>query len=155
MPCWQMRAEAACAVQKRVVIDTNVWISAALSKSGAPAQVVRHVLELGVPVFSVATFAELEARLWKSKFDRYLSMDLRHRILHDANAAAHWVNIPESIASQHYCRDADDDKFIHTAVAADASWLVTGDQDLLVIRAELDVHIVAPAEALQIDDFCR
>jgi len=146
-----MKAEAA----NRVVIDTNVWISAALSKAGVPAQVVQRVLEFGMPVFSAATFAELEARLWKPKFDRYLSMDLRRRILHDANAAAHWVDIPESVALQRYCRDADDDKFIHTALAATASWLVTGDQDLLVVRADLGVRIIAPAEALQLDDFCR
>lgn len=42
-----------------------------------------------MPVFSAATFAELEARLWKPKFDRYLSMEIRRAILHDVNAAAH------------------------------------------------------------------
>ena len=150
-----MKAEAAHAAKNRVVIDTNVWISAALSKTGAPAQVVRQVLEFGMPVFSAATFAELEARLWKPKFDRYLSMEIRRVILHDANAAAHWVNIPDSIASQHYCRDADDDKFIHAALAASAPWLLTGDRDLLDIRAELGMRIVAPAEALQISEFCK
>ena len=51
--------------------------------------------------------------------------------------------------------DGRNEPFLAGFVAADASWLVTGDQDLLVIRAELDVHIVAPAEALQINDFCR
>lgn len=99
---------------RRVVIDTNVWISAALSKTGAPARLVRHVLDHGLPVFSSATFAELEARLWRPKFDRYLSMELRQRILHDLNAAAYWVEIPSGVASQTYCRDADDDKFIHS-----------------------------------------
>lgn len=150
-----MKAEPIGAVANRVVIDTNVWISAALSKAGAPTQVVRRVLELGVPVFSAATFAELEARLWKPKFDRYLSMESRGAILHDANAVAHWVNISEAIAAQRYCRDADDDKFIHTALAAAAPWLVTGDQDLLLIPAGLGVRILAPAEALQRADFCQ
>lgn len=150
-----MKAEPARAGANRVVIDTNVWISAALSKAGAPAQVVRRVLSNGIAVFSAATFAELEARLWKPKFDRYLSLESRRAILHDANAAAHWVNISESIAAQRYCRDADDDKFIHTALAANAPWLVTGDQDLLVIPAGLGVRILAPAEALQRADFCQ
>lgn len=138
----------------RVVLDTNIWISAALSKDGAPAQVVRRVLERGVPVFSTDTFAELEARIWKPKFDRYLSMDIRRAILRDANASAHWVDIPESIASLHYCRDVDDDKFIHTALAASTPWLVSGDQDLLDISDELAVRIIAPAQALQMSDFC-
>jgi uncharacterized protein len=145
------------ATSSRVVIDTNVWISAALSSTGAPAQVIARVLARGLPVFSQATFAELESRLWKPKFDRYLSMDVRRRILHDANAASHWVEIPDPIKAQRYSRDADDDKFIHTALAAQVTWLITGDQDLLALAAPLaaiGVRVVAPAEALARPDFC-
>ena len=139
---------------KRVVVDTNIWLSAAISKSGAPAQVVRRVLQKGVPVFSKATFAELEARLWKPKFDRYLSMDTRRAILYDANAVAHWVDIPADLAAKTYSRDPDDDKFIHTALAASAAWLVTGDQDLLVIETPLPVRILTAGEAMLEMEFC-
>ena len=114
---------------KRVVLDTNIWLSAAIATSCAPAQVVRRVLQHGMPVFSKATFAELEARLWKPKFDRYLSLETRRAILHDANAVAHWVDIPAHLAAQTYSRDPDDDKFIHTALVVSAAWLVTGDQE--------------------------
>ena len=133
--------------KKRVVLDTNIWLSAAISKSGAPAQVVRRVLQMGVPVFSKATFAELEARIWKPKFDRYLSMETRRAILHDANAVAHWVDIPYELAAKTYSRDPDDDKFIHIALAASAAWLVTGDQDLLVIETPQPVRILTAGEA--------
>jgi uncharacterized protein len=133
----------------RVVVDTNIWISAALSVTGAPAQMLRRVLQLGVPVFSEATFAELEVRLWKPKFDRYISMDVRRALLRDANAAAHWVVIPEQIAAVAYSRDEDDDKFIHTALAASATWLVTGDKDLLVLQKVLSVEILTPSAALE------
>lgn len=138
----------------RVVVDTNVWLSAALSPTGAPSQVVRRVLGSGVPVFSDDTFAELEARIWKPKFDRYLSMPTRTGILHDTRAVGHWVNIPEDIAAQRFSRDADDDKFIHAAQAASAAWLVTGDQDLLVIQANLGIRILTPAQALMEQLFC-
>lgn len=144
-----MRAEHRLAV----VLDTNVWISAALSQKGAPAVLVRFVLAHAVPVFSSATFNELKSRLWKPKFDRYLSMELREQLLHDANAAAQWVDIPGSIASVAYCRDADDDVFIHTALAAPASWLITGDQDLLVVPTIPEVHILTPAIALTLPEF--
>ena len=145
-----MRAET---LAKRVVVDTNVWLSAALSPTGAPSQVVRRVLAHGVPVFSDATFAELEARIWKPKFDRYVTMEARQGILHDARALGHWVDIPEAIAVQRFSRDNDDDKFIHTAIASSAMWLVTGDLDLLVIEADFGVRIVAPAQALLMEDF--
>ena len=137
----------------RVVIDTNLWISAALARQGAPARLVRHVLAHGLPVFSPLTFAEIETRLWRPKFDRYLSMELRRRILHDLNAAALWVEIPAQLASQRYCRDADDDKFIHTALAAQAGWLVTGDQDLLDMAAIPNLRILSPVAALRLRAF--
>jgi uncharacterized protein len=137
------------------VIDTNVWISAALSGAGAPALLLRRVLQGGVPVFSKATFAELEARLWKPKFDRYISLDARRAILRDANAAAHWAEVAADIASVAYCRDADDDKLIHAALAASATWLVTGDQDLLVLQSVQTVQILSPAAALQREGFCH
>ena len=140
-------------LDKRAVVDTNVWLSAALSPAGAPSQLLRRVLAYGVPVFSEPTFAELEARIWKPKFDRYLTMQARQGILHDARALGHWVDIPPGISAQRYSRDEDDDKFIHTALAGAAKWLITGDLDLLVIEADLGLHIVAPAQALQMEKF--
>lgn len=140
--------------ERRVVVDSNVWISAALMQTGTPAKLVRHVLEHGLPVFSPATFTELETRLWRPKFDRYLSMDLRGRILHDLKAAAYWVDALPSSAPQRYCRDTGDDKFIHTALAAHAPWLVTGDQDLLEAPAIAGLHVLTPAAALQTPGFC-
>ncbi len=137
----------------RVVIDTNVWISAALSQAGAPAQLVDRVLAHGRPVFSQATFAELEIRLWRPKFDRHLSMEFRQRILHDLNTAAMWVEVPAT-ATEKFCRDSDDDKFIHTALAAEVPWLVTGDRDLLDVPAIANLRILSPADALKLPAFC-
>ena len=145
-----MRAEPGT----RVVIDTNVWISAFLKKNGTPAALVRQVIARGRPVFSAPTFAELEARLWKPKFDRYLGMDDRTALLNDASALAHWVDVPPEITALAFCRDADDDKFIHAALAAQAPWLVTGDQDLLDVPAQPHLRILSPADALQIPEFC-
>lgn len=139
-----------------VVIDTNVWVSGLLTRSGAPAQLTRNVVKFCRPVFTSDTFAELKQRLWLPKFDRYVSMDDRRRLLHDLDTVAFWIAIPEQIARQTFCRDADDDKFIHAALAAGADWLVTGDKDLLVLSESLSasgVRIVLPADALQLPEF--
>ncbi len=148
-----MKVESSRNAPRRVVVDTNVWISAALSRQGSPARLVLQVLARELPVFSPATFAELESRLWQPKFDRFLSLELRQRILHDLSAAAHWVEVPPKIASQRYCRDPDDDKFIHAAVTAQAPWLVTGDHDLLAVPAMTGLRILAPAAALRLRAF--
>ena len=65
------------------------------------------------------------------------------------------VAIDESI---HDCRDPKDNKFLELAVSGDATHLVTGDDDLLVLhpfrgvaivtsQAFLDEHSLPPSEA--------
>jgi uncharacterized protein len=130
---------------ERVVVDTNVLISAALAPSGAPALLVAYVLEHRRLLFSQPTFDELHTRLHRPKFDRYLSLDDRKLLLHDFNAAADWVDLGKVA---RFSRDADDDKFVQTAIDGGACWLVTGDADLLVLGQVQSVRIVSPAQAL-------
>lgn len=139
-----------------VVVDTNVWISGILAETGAPAQLTRQVVRHGQPVLTIDTFEELKQRLWRPKFDRYVTMESRKQLLHDIDAVAFWVEVTQEIAGKAFCRDADDDKFIHAALAAGAEWLVTGDQDLLVLSESLyssGLRIVSPADALLLPEF--
>lgn len=129
------------------VIDTNVLISAALSRHSPPALVVRHVLAHGHLLFSDATFAELQTRLWRPKFDRYLSIEDRKLLLHDFGAAGIWVDVPPDIRARRFSRDADDDAFVHAALAGHARLLVSGDQDLLALGAVESIAILTPAQA--------
>jgi uncharacterized protein len=141
-----------------VVIDSNVWISALLTKAGPPAQLIRQVIRAGIPVFSAETFTELDERLWRPKFDRYVTLEQRKALLRDIQSIAQWVNVPSVIAAKTFCRDATDDKFIHAALAAAAPWLVTGDQDLLVLSESvmpLGVRIVSPGDALDLPEFLQ
>ena len=43
------------------------------------------------------------------------------------------------------CRDPKDDKFLSLALAAEAHFFITGDQDLLVLHPFHEVAIVSPA----------
>jgi putative PIN family toxin of toxin-antitoxin system len=140
----------------RAVVDTNVILSAALSPHGVPAEVVDWLLAHARLIFTDATFAELESRIWKPKFDRFLSIERRRQILHAVNVSALWVAIPPAISAQSFSRDPTDDKFIHAALTAGPTWLVTGDKDLLVLAdslSALGVRILAPTEALALREF--
>ena len=134
-------------IPERVVIDTNVLISAALMPGATPARLVACVLERQRLLFSEQTFEELRTRLHRPKFDRYLSLDDRKLLLHDFNAAADWVALDE-VSS--FSRDQDDDKFVQTALNGGARWLVSGDADLLCLGSVKSVQIVTPAQALSI-----
>jgi len=133
---------------ERYVIDTNVLISATFSRLTPPGLVVRHVLAHGHMLFSEATFAELETRLWRPKFDRYLSMESRKQLLHDFRAVALWVSPQQGASSRKFSRDPDDDKFLHTALGGGAKILVSGDGDLLELGTVDSVEILSPANAL-------
>lgn len=139
-----------------VVIDTNVWISGLISRSGAPAELTRRVVRSACPVFSQATFAELGERFWRPKFDRYVSMELRNALLDDIAGVARLVDVPRAIGERRLCRDPADDKFIHAALVSQPAWLITGDKDLLALtdtlRAE-GISVLSPADALALPDF--
>jgi predicted nucleic acid-binding protein len=52
-------------------------------------------------------------------------------------------------------RDADDDKFLHLAAAADAVALVTGDRDLLVLGEFAGIPILSPSRFLRAERSIR
>ena len=134
---------------ERAVVDTNVLISAALSPRSVPAQIVDCLLQHATLIFSRETFEELETRLWRPKFDRYLDMDRRRLLLHDFAAVAQWVDLPAP-PRPAYSRDPDDDVFLHTAQQGKVQWLVSGDKDLLELPpTDWGFEILSPAQALE------
>jgi putative PIN family toxin of toxin-antitoxin system len=135
--------------EPRTVLDTNVVISAALLAGSLPARVLRHVVRHGRIVFSEPTFAELEQRLWRPKFDRYVTIERRRSLLHDLAAVAEWVPAAalQALASRRFSRDASDDMFVQCALAGHATLIVTGDKDLLALDAVESVAIRSPSAA--------
>lgn len=127
------------------LLDTNVLISAALSNKGAPHALVQRILSQGCLVFSSATFEELRSRLYRPKFDVYLSLDMREGLLHDFSASARWIE-PDLVLP--YSRDPSDDVFIATAVKAGLPFLVSGDKDLLEAPMPAGLQVLTPTQAL-------
>jgi uncharacterized protein len=126
------------------VLDTNVLISAALSRQGVPHALVQFLLANARLVFSEPTFEELRSRLYRPKFDRYIDLTMRERVLRDLSACARWVDMGTHPA---WSRDPDDDKFIATALQVPGAVLVSGDQDLLSVTALPSLRILTPAQA--------
>ncbi len=133
---------------ERYVIDTNVMISAAFSARTPPGLVVRYVLAKGHILFSEATFAELGSRLWRPKFDRYLSIESRKQLLHDFRAVGIWIDVPQDVGTRKFSRDPDDDEFLHLALVGGAGMLISGDGDLLDLGSVESVDILSPLKAL-------
>ena len=133
---------------ERVVLDTNVLISAALHRDGRPRAVFDAVREVrGVLLFSDETFDELRTRLRLPKFDRYVSQEGRAVYLAQLEAVSEWVPIT---GAKLVCRDPDDDKLLETALMCVANCLVTGDRDLLEMSPFQNIPILSPTGFLDL-----
>ncbi|MBC9868329.1 MAG: putative toxin-antitoxin system toxin component, PIN family [Opitutae bacterium] len=128
------------------MLDTNVLISAALQPNGSPRAVVETLRAVrGVLLFSDETFDELQTRLHRAKFDKYVSHNSRSIFLAQLETVSEWVSI---IGAKLGCRDPDDDKLLETALMGEADCIVTGDQDLQVMSPFLHIPILSPTEFL-------
>lgn len=132
---------------ERVVVDTNVLISALLNRAGAPRRVIDHLAEASaILLFSDPTFAELADRLARPKFDRYRSLEQLSAWLDSLVDLSEWLHSWDDVT---VCRDPDDNKFLALALAGEADVLITGDTDLLVLDPFEGVPIVSPTRFLE------
>lgn len=127
------------------VFDTNVLVSALLLRRSVPRQALDLALSIGRALTSSAALTELNDVLRHSKFDPYVSQAERLEFLAEYLNQAELVEVTESMAE---CRDPKDNKFLELAVTGKASFLVTGDPDLLVMNPFRGVPIVTPVRFL-------
>ena len=130
---------------ERVVIDTNVLISAALVDGSVPARARNHALRHGQLIATEQTFAELVGRLMAPKFDRYVSRATRELFLKRLQPI---IEIVPVIQAVRVCRDPRDDMFLEAAVNGRADVIVTGDKDLLALHPFAGISILTPANYL-------
>jgi uncharacterized protein len=129
----------------RAVFDTNTLVSALLFDESVPARAFFGALHHGEVLLCRATFEELREVLGRTKFDRYVTQDERTEFLERLLDEGTVMEITVAIQA---CRDPKDDKFLELAVSANASSLVTGDQDLLALNPFRGIPIVTPAQFL-------
>ena len=130
---------------RKLVIDTNLWISRLLVPGGTAARAVDHGLSWGIPSMSEDTLMELSEVLARDKFDRYVSREDRRHFLRLLGGIVRMIPITQHIAA---CRDARDDKFLDVALNGEAHLIITGDQDLLELHPFHGIEILSPAEFL-------
>ncbi len=129
----------------RVVLDTNVLVSAWLF-TGKLSKIV-DLWRQGkvIPLISRETFEELRAVLEYPKFS--LAPDeIQSIIENEILPFFEVVEIQENVRG--VCRDPGDDKFVACAVSAPADFLVSGDKDLTDLKRYKTVKIIRVSEFL-------
>ncbi|OYD95619.1 putative toxin-antitoxin system toxin component, PIN family [Nostoc sp. 'Peltigera membranacea cyanobiont' 210A] len=135
---------------KLIVIDTNVLLSAALSPNGTARKALDKVYKKFKIAQSDETYQELNTRIYKRKFDKYISDEDRQDFLDIVKKYSQFIEIKSQINT---CRDPDENNFLELAKDANAKFLITGYQDLLSLKtlAEYQNQIITPRDFLHLD----
>jgi putative PIN family toxin of toxin-antitoxin system len=127
-----------------VVVDASALVSAALKEDSTPAQAILRAIS--VPnqlIISQEVEDEYRAVLTRAKFDRFVSMARRQRILDLVLVAAARRDPTERVRE---CQDPGDDKYLSLALSGKADVIVTGDEKhLLPMHPWRGIHILRPA----------
>ena len=132
----------------RVLIDTNVLISAALNPAGAPFRAfVKAVSYPNHGLICEQNVDELK-RVFNKKFpDKLAALD---RFLSVALVTLELVPVPEEVQDmEHKIRDLADRPILRAAIGAKADVLLTGDRDFLESDIA-DPLIMTPSDFLQL-----
>jgi putative PIN family toxin of toxin-antitoxin system len=132
-------------VTPRVILDTNVVLSALLFANGHLTW-VRRAWQAGQirPVVCKQTVSELLRVLTYPKFK--LTTADQEELLADFLPFTETATLPDQPPSFPGCRDPDDQIFLALAKSAAVDWLVTGDTDLLSLRDAFSPPIITADE---------
>ena len=128
----------------RIVIDTNVVISGTFFK-GNPRRIVEATVENRFNVFATPEIIQ-EYNDIINEFIIRKQGNLDNNILNQFIAS---LNIINQKSFMQICRDSDDDKFINCAIDSKSLYIVSGDNDLLVLGKYNNIDIITATQ------FCK
>lgn len=128
------------------VLDTNVIISALLFPGSLPSECITKALSLGKVAVSEAIRAEYREVISRSKFDSFVSKEVRLRLFNQFIGSTVEFVVKESISA---CRDPKDDLFLEAAVSSNADCIITGDVALLDLNPFRRIPILKPVDFLR------
>ena len=115
---------------KKVILDTNLWISFLISKRQDEIDDLIYNEQIKL-IFSKELIEEFLTIAKRPKFQKYFTNESIHELLRLFDKYGKLVNVAIEIKE---CRDDKDNFLLNLAVESKADYLVTGDTDLLVLR---------------------
>ena len=130
----------------RAVLDTNVFVSGLINPKGAPAAILRDLRSKRFTLVSSPPINEEIIAVLNRPYIRDRS-GLGNGIFDVSFILWELAELVIDLPAVKVSSDPDDDKFLATADAGRADYLVTGDAgDLLRLHKYKDVAIISPRE---------
>lgn len=134
----------------RAVLDANVYVSAFVRPEGPPGQIVERLLRN--QAFELVLSAEIVEEVLQALAYPKVLKAARTKVEPDL-----WFEdilmLAEFVADQPIepvSEDRDDDKYIAAAIEGRASFVVSGDPDLLDMKEHAGVRMVNPRAFLDL-----
>jgi len=124
---------------KKIVLDTNILVSALLFKRELSKIVDLWKEGRIIPVVSKETFEEFRRVLEYPRFS-LTNTEIKSIIEEEVLPFFKVTEITDQV--RDVCRDPDDDKFISCAISASADFIVSGDKDLCSLSKYKSVRII-------------
>ncbi len=131
----------------RIILDTNVLISALMKDDGDVAKVYHYTLKYADLLLSDEIELEYGQTLFKQKFRKYFPEKKVFETLALISVVAHRIKTSTKITD---CRDADDNKFLELALDSRADYIISGDPDLLDMNPFRGIKILNPQQFLKL-----
>lgn len=129
----------------RVVLDTNVFVAAVVADG-----LCRDLVRVRVLPHTIITSEPLLRELRATLRNKFAAGPDELPLLSQLNEEAEIIR-PARLR-ERVCRDKDDDVVLVTALAGKADVIVTGDDDLLVLKEFRRVRILSPRQFLELLD---
>ena len=128
-----------------IVFDASTVVGAALKADSVPEQALFRAEATDVFALSIQVDDEIAQVLGRPKFAGVLSLERREHILNTIRGMAVWFVPSERVTD---CRDPKDNRYLELALAAGAAFIVSSDDDLIVLHPWRGVSILSPAAYL-------
>lgn len=128
----------------RLVIDTNLWISFLITRNYHKLDkiIVNHQAQL---LFSKELLSEFIDVVNRPKLKKYFSKKDVEILLHSLEKNLHLIEVSSTVK---LCRDPKDNFLLALAKDGKADYLITGDNDLLVLKKIDTTRIISITEFL-------
>jgi putative PIN family toxin of toxin-antitoxin system len=126
---------------KIFVFDNNIFISAAIRKSGTCAQVIMRAEALGVILSCQLTFDEFSAKILSKKISADVPVHEAFSFIHYYKHGVRMITVTPGI---ELSKDPKDNIFLDLAVTGKADVIVSGDKDLRILRDVKGIGHVIP-----------
>jgi len=126
----------------KVVIDTNIWVSYLLGSllQGMDEKILSKEIKVVVSDEMLKEISEVSSR---PKFKNIFTAKRIKELFSLLDSYAIVVSPSQKV---NVCRDGKDNFLLEVALEGEADYLVTGDEDLLVINTFQSTKIIRPKE---------